>query len=498
MKTNKALIVMLSESLLCFACLFYPHMDTNLFWSNPFAYFEICNYGHNFIFSTQCGLIWLLVPMIAYISISFDERWNENISSILIKCKRGIFHLILFFSIFVCIAFLFSNNTTQESSWQNVARAHAYGDLAKQSNMLYYTLFCYFQLTINLLLWEFVVALLRQLFKNNSLVFISVLVISYLWRYFVPYVWNYSIWLIPPIDCDISLLKLVRNNWIAILLVGSALFFAATASSKAAFRKKIHNSVIVKCREYIVICSLCIFIPVIMNLGSGNIFSASNSVYDIWLSIFGGVEWGHPEISIKYVYQGVICALIPFIYSSSIHYGGREEVLIKSKQGWLYFKTIAIRLILIMVFCLCIQIVAILSCKTTMSLLFYLDIDFVYCAISILLISINILILHNAYLIVHYLTFSESISQFVWLIPFWGTIFASNEDRMVNIYIPTNWSMIVRTDLFSPHVINEITADGSLRTYQLATFAPINALFGEILLLIITSVIINLLKKRKS
>ena len=138
MNHQRKIWIIVCEAILCFMCLFYPHMDANLFWKNPILYFKICNYGHNFIFSTQRGLIWLLIPLFAYITINYDVN---NVLSFLKMITKGILEFTIFFSIFVFIIIFSSNSEITDSSWQTVARAHAYGKLAENNNMPFYTLF---------------------------------------------------------------------------------------------------------------------------------------------------------------------------------------------------------------------------------------------------------------------------------------------------------------------------------------------------------------------
>lgn len=493
MKLRRELSTVVCEALLCFVCLFYPHMDANMFWSDPISYFSTCGYGHNFIFSTQCGLIWMLVPLFAYISHKSEIKNNKNNFFSWKECGKIVVDFFIFFSIFVCILAVFSKRTIEESSWQSVARNHAYSNLATNDNMALFTLFVYLQLAINLFLWIIIVKILEEMFKNNSLVFIGVMAISYMWHSFGVYEWNYSVWMISPVGGDISLVKLVTNNLI-ILSVGVAiLFFIKHISLKSKISGDGGNYILHNYKETIITFVLCFLTPILLNAGFNDIFSPSNSITNIWVKVFGGIEWGDPDIVTEYAYRGVACVLIPFIYDDKTS----NNTYINKKENSNYFKVILLRMLGYMFCCVLIQMFVILKNKTTTTLLFYSDISLLQWVCFSLIFLAHVTILHNVYLIVYKLTRSSRISQLIWLLPFLGTLLASNEDRMINVFIPTNWSMVIRSDMFSPSYVIELMADGSEKMYKLATFPVINALLGEALMLVMSMIILKMLNVKQ-
>lgn len=486
MNHQRKIWIIVCEAILCFMCLFYPHMDANLFWKNPILYFKICNYGHNFIFSTQCGLIWLLIPLFAYITINYDVN---NVLSFLKMITKGILEFTIFFSIFVFIIIFSSNSEITDSSWQTVARAHAYGKLAENNNMPFYTLFCYFRIVINLIIWQFIIGILRLFTNNSSIGFIYTLIITYIWHCFSPNEWNYSIWSVPPIDYSSSLEIITINNIIflfAICITYYVLYNSVEVIKQ--FKMLLYQKI---GAEYITTIFLCLITPLIMNCGFHDLFTPGNSIYNIWLSIFGGIEWGHPEIIVEYAYRNTICYLLPFMY---------KQEKCEYYEYSMKFTTIKKTLSRLFMYCLCcvfIETISVLKRGNSISLIFYPDMSFYNLLISFCLLFIHILIFDKLNCISKYITSSSEISQMIWLIPFCGTLLASNEDRIINIYIPTNWPMIIRSDAYSPHFISEVIADGSIKIYELATFSSVKALAGEFAILIFIYVISWKLKEKK-
>jgi len=466
-------------------------MDANLFWSNPFSYFSICNYGHNFIFSTQNHLLWLLPPLFAYVSMSSDSEHTSISSNSHRRCIRSVFELILYLSIFISIIYFLSNKNTQESSWQLVASDHTYGDLAANKNLWKLTVFCCFQIITSLVVWQIIVLHLEMILRNDYSVFIGVIVISYIWRVFLPNEWNYSIWMIPPISCDIPLKTLVLNNWTLILLgLGSIgvlkhVPFYAVRGNHRKYTILSQKNV----RKGYIVGTLCLITPLIMNAGFGNIFSLSNSITDVWLGVFGGIEWGHPEITVEVAFRNTVCVLMPFVWD----YIGQNKNENMTRLALLSSKTVGVRMLMYACSCFILQALNIWISHTKMSLFLISDFSFLQWVIAVTLFVVHVFILRNIYVITLHYTKSIRTSQFIWLIPFCGTLLASNEDRMINAIIPSNWSMIIRSDIISPRYIDEIIADGSVKTYSLATFSPVNALLGEVVILIITLVLISII-----
>lgn len=488
--------VFICEALLCFICLFYANMDTDVFWSEPISYFSICSYGHNFIFSTQCSLGWLLIPIFAYVSLTVEwENEDKNSSFPWKRCIKGIVDFTIFFLIFVCILAFFSNRTSQESSWQIIAMKHAYGNLAENDNLAMYTFYCYLQLVVNLILWQLMVLIIEEVIDNESIIFISILIISYVWHCFIPYEWNYSVWMLPPIEGDVSLKILFLNSLVVILAEVGIIIILKYVARKTAdvYKCKFFNKINAGSSILIgIICAVTLFI---LNAGFQDLFSLDNSILDIWLIMFGGIEWGHPNIIVEGAYRSTMCTVLPFIYDQNIVKKKGDTHCCEGAIGH-SLKNTMFRMLIYIFFCIAIQLIVIWKNEISMGLLFDVNIGTGYWVVFSVLFIAHVLIMYNLRNIVFKMTNSMRISQLVWFIPFLGTLLASNEDRLINIYVPTNWPMIIRSNIFSPSYINEIVADGSEKLYYLATFSPIHALLGEITLLVVSTLIIWAINKK--
>lgn len=49
----------------------YVHMDAGLFWRDPLEYFQCGDFYYTFFISTEQGLHWLTVPIVAILPMGF-------------------------------------------------------------------------------------------------------------------------------------------------------------------------------------------------------------------------------------------------------------------------------------------------------------------------------------------------------------------------------------------------------------------------------------------
>ena len=72
--------------------LIYVHMDAGLFWQDPLEYFRCGDFYYTFFISTELGLSWLTIPIVAMLPMGFvfaDDKQSGYVNLVLYRQSNG-------------------------------------------------------------------------------------------------------------------------------------------------------------------------------------------------------------------------------------------------------------------------------------------------------------------------------------------------------------------------------------------------------------------------
>lgn len=171
----------------------YVHMDAGLFWQDPWAYFRGGDFYYTFFISTELGLSWLTIPMVAMLPMGFvftDDKQSGYINLVLYRQrKRGyVIHRALAACLTACAAVLFALSlytvfialtttwTSGTTGWQELAQASPYGWRATSAYFYVLVLECFGRLLLSSVIWVLFTLSISNIWSNRA--FIAVMVIG--------------------------------------------------------------------------------------------------------------------------------------------------------------------------------------------------------------------------------------------------------------------------------------------------------------------------------
>ncbi|MDR3050477.1 MAG: hypothetical protein LBU67_01985 [Oscillospiraceae bacterium] len=506
-------------------------MDAGLFWSDTMAYFRTGNYGYMLMLSTELGLLWLLLPVCsilplaaAGLSESADAgkaRWLGRLRprwvfKQLVGSLVPLVFVFLLYGVFlslVCPA-------GSESSWQLVAMEHAYAWRAADAWMPLFTAECLFRLVISASTWAMTGLALYRVFRHKAtvaaLVFALTLWMEYVGRY-VGGGWSSSFLQVPGVSNTIPLSHLLYRQMLY-LCVAIALY-ALLCGAETALEGRRKNRRARVCQTRVgpgstgfaasmrealgaclslpgILIALCLPFYAIFLCGAK--VSGMPSIPEMWLFVFGGLPWGTPTVDPMLLAIWMLLLAAPAIGLSrmcgAVCWHHTERLSFPRLSAWIA-ASLLFTLLSVIIMWVGTGLYSVLS-GVRIGGLFLPDSPHNIGEIGVVLLTFASFILQTmitaiVFVAAYMFSGSEETSLVIAVLPsFWMLLFGSNEDIPRNIFLPANWGMVLRSDLFSASFIDEIVGDGLTKRYDLCAFDPYWALRMQLFLLLAITVIL--------
>ena len=195
-KNHNIIVIYFLNVIIYLFALCYPHMNSQMFWYETFAYFYIGSLGNNFIVSTELGLMWLAIPICALIGVDASEARQRLLKSDTCRyytihvCKNILFRVILPFVVSIgifCLVLSVSSRAGTTGSWQITAIKNAYKWRAENEFIWVYIIEFIVRVSIALIFWSMVNVTLLLITNQKSTVCIYILIINILTNLFFGY-----------------------------------------------------------------------------------------------------------------------------------------------------------------------------------------------------------------------------------------------------------------------------------------------------------------------
>lgn len=506
--------------------MFYMHYDSALFWQAPLEYFDTHDFPYMFIASFELSLLGFFLPICAALSARIDQpnvcrKLKDSGKAWAKSTVTGLLPLLLAFLFFVIIS-LCVMPYTGTTRWQAIGIGGAYGWRISNDWFWVYVVECLGRLSLSVIIWVTVTQALSIVIRNKVLVVLSVAAIAQLLSWGLMRVghtdWDLRSLQIPDIFNTIPLSILLGRQllylffavsiWITIILIhgakarGPGVKDTSRAVSQEAndsytyHSKKgaqIKNSSNVQAKGLCLAFIASIIIPSIYVAVLASSIASLPSVGDHLIFVFGGFPWGAPDIDVNNVVLWIMlfiptfCGLAFFDKEYTAVSKELEPRLVQkqilAQQGYLLSYTI----LCVVVMWISIIGHALLSGASFSSLSAPLTDRYNISQIAVIIylffvFSAQILFWSQIYLLILQITKSPGFAAIVYIFaPFMMILLGSNEDKLPNTKLITNWGMIFRSDLFSAHFIEETISDGTTKLFQLCTFSPRFALSRQVI-----------------
>lgn len=461
--------------------LFFVHTDTTVFFTMPLVYFrENITFYYHFMVSFWMGLSQYVIPLAAMLSAMLAT---------LVACV-----LFTVFLLLVC-----TTEGWEQDSWLMVAQMGSFSWLATPAHFPFFILAQYARLAVSAGLWALVAVGFSMLWANKAFVLIgtfgfSILVDVVLGRHLGE---EYAIAVLQTPDLN-TLTPLWTLFGRQVLYFGIAVLFCglmiALRSSKACLRRKqkcslrlamwrskrskrsewnlpsalrggFFSAMLTDFRSFISPATLlpAVVIPILVALCKPIFHNPYRSVGDMWLSIFGGFGWFESMVNFTPIGLWVLLLLPPMMgvaWSLDREFGTRVHATLfrfRSRPRWWLSKCLALALYTILI-CLImfasVALLALLSGSQELGVMMEDADGFLSPTYFILLqcfvfFACQVLMLCLLQALVHLATGRMQLGVIAYVLPCIACLIAfSVFDKTINIYVPYNWGMLLRSELF--------------------------------------------------
>ena len=181
----------------------YVHMDAGLFWRDPLEYFQCGDFYYTFFISTEQGLHWLAVPIVAILPMGFvfaDDHQSGYINLILYRqrrrnyvvhraiaaCLAGAVAMLTALLLYTGFIALVTPWTNEGTGWQEIAMIGPYGWRAS-SDYFYVLIFeCFGRLALSAVIWTLYGLALSNIWRNRIFIIVAVIATNLFLESFVP------------------------------------------------------------------------------------------------------------------------------------------------------------------------------------------------------------------------------------------------------------------------------------------------------------------------
>ena len=379
--------------------LIYVHMDAGLFWQDPLEYFRCGDFYYTFFISTELGLSWLTIPIVAMLPMGFvfaDDKQSGYVNLVLYRqSKRGyVIHRALAACLTACVAVLFALSlytgfiaiatswTSGTTGWQELAQASPYGWRAQTAYFYVLVLECFGRLMLSAVIWVMVALAFSNIWNHRVFITVMVIGFSFFMESYLPAKLGtaniLSYLQIPPCGSDQALAVSLYKQFIYLGIAVSA--FAISAYFR--FSNKLHGRVttfiqkhslhklqnqrfsffitriknkcvkrfLAEARSQItfqtLICGIIIggFAVLLTNSGQRPYFSSG----DILLECYGGMYWFDPQVDFTAIARWAMLLLPPMMgiaLNLEREIGERSLITMNrygSIQKWWLYKSLAL------------------------------------------------------------------------------------------------------------------------------------------------------------
>lgn len=181
----------------------YVHMDAGLFWRDPLEYFRCGDFYYTFFISTEQGLHWLTLPIVAILPMGFvfaDDHQSGYIHLVLYRQRRrdyvvhraiaaclagaaAVLTAMLLYTVFIALVTPWTNIGT---GWQEAAMAGPYGWRASSDYFFVLILECFGRLALSAVIWTLYALALSNIWRNRIFITVAVIATNLFLESFVP------------------------------------------------------------------------------------------------------------------------------------------------------------------------------------------------------------------------------------------------------------------------------------------------------------------------
>lgn len=467
MKRKNIFLYAVASSFIYLFSMYYMHMDCNLFWSHPYEYLSELDFPYMILASFELGLLNIGLPVAAVLNIRMiSERTFKGIVQYWLGSLKQCFLALAFpFLFFVLSSFLVMPHTGQ-SGWQSVGSRGAYQWRVSNEFIWVYIVECFGRLFLSAAFWCTLGVSLRICFERLSkfqlcnIVFIFSVVLSVALSRKGLQSFDLSFLQNPFVDNRIPLKQLLLRQ-IAYVMASICFFFSCIGVKRAIKQRKSAD----KYEKYYAMYYgiLVVGIPLLSVFIRGFDWKGNN----LFLNVFGGINWGSPTVNINDCI-GWIILFIPIL--SIIEH---RRVFTKSQlKGAAYRECAAYAMLVSFFMFLIVYTVNLLNGgeitrtvttnKMDLSQLHILAVVFALFALQAGVIGIVYTTL-NHFLESDLSAIGTMLTVFVML------LLGSNEDKLVNEKLFTNWGMVLRSSCFSQEFVTEYYEDGTCKIFTICS-----------------------------
>ena len=181
----------------------YVHMDAGLFWRDPLEYFQCGDFYYTFFISTEQGLHWLTVPIVAILPMGFvfaDDHQSGYINLILYRqrrrnyvvhraiaaCLAGAVAMLTALLLYTGFIALVTPWTNEGTGWQEIAMIGPYGWRASSDYFCVLIFECFGRLALSAVIWTLYGLALSNIWRNRIFIIVAVIATNLFLESFVP------------------------------------------------------------------------------------------------------------------------------------------------------------------------------------------------------------------------------------------------------------------------------------------------------------------------